>query len=68
VPTYGFGLIGILALLGAAAMLFTASYPRSIFDFVIGLNRWCFRVLAYVMLLTDEYPPFRLDMGALEPA
>jgi hypothetical protein len=67
-PTYGLGLIGILALVGAVAMLFTASYPRSIFDFVIGLNRWCFRVLAYVMLLTDEYPPFRLDMGALEPA
>ena len=46
----------------------TGKYPRALYDFVMGLNRWCFRVLAYVMLLTDQYPPFRLDNGGPDPA
>ena len=64
----GFGLIGILAVIAAAIMLFQGRYPRQLFDLVMGLNRWCYRVLAYVMLMTDVYPPFRLDTGGAEPS
>ena len=33
----------------------------------MGLNRWLYRVVAYVTLMTDTYPPFRLDQGGQEP-
>jgi hypothetical protein len=43
------------------AILFTGRFPRSFFDFVVGVARWGLRVSAYALLLvTDVYPPFSL--------
>jgi hypothetical protein len=63
----GFGLIGLLVLIAAIALLFRGTHIRSLFDLIVGLNRWVFRVTAYTFLLTDVYPPFRLDQGEVEP-
>jgi hypothetical protein len=55
--------IGVLVAVIIAwfAVVFTGIYPRGLFDFVVGVSRWQNRVTAYAFILvTDQYPPFRL--------
>jgi hypothetical protein len=65
--SWGGGLVGLLVLIAGFALLFTGRYPRGLFDLVVGLDRWAFRVLGYASLMTDAYPPFRLDQGGSDP-
>jgi hypothetical protein len=63
----GGGLVGLLVIIAAIALLFTGRYPDSLYRFIMGMDRWSLRVAAYAGLMTDTYPPFRLDQGGTDP-
>ncbi len=54
---------GVIGFIAFFAILFTKRYPRGLFDFVVNVNRWGANVMAYEMLLRDEYPPFSWEPG-----
>jgi hypothetical protein len=61
------GVIGACVLIAAIALLFTTRYPTGLYDLVVGINRWSYRLVVYVALMTDQYPPLRLDQGGDDP-
>ena len=61
------GLLVLLVLIAAIVLLFTTRYPKPIYALVVGIDRWSLRVAAYAALMTDAYPPFRLDQGGTDP-
>jgi hypothetical protein len=53
----------VVAVIAWFAILFTGNYPKGLFDFVVGVMRWQLRVMAYALILvTDKYPPFSLEV------
>jgi Domain of unknown function (DUF4389) len=61
------GLVGVAVLIAGIALLFTGRYPHGLYDLLLGVARWMLRTIAYIALLTEAYPPFRLDQGGREP-
>ena len=60
---YFFVVIGAMFVAFAAffAVLFTAKYPRGMWDYMVGVQRWGLRLNAYAYFATDKYPPFTLQ-------
>ena len=53
--------LAVVTLIAFFAILFTGKYPKGMHDFAVGVIRWYTRVISYVLLLHDEYPPFTLQ-------
>lgn len=54
----------LIVLIYGFGLLFTGTNPPGLFDLLMGIFRWRYRVAVYASLMRDEYPPFRLDQGA----
>jgi hypothetical protein len=65
--TASISLLSLLVCIAAIILLFTGVYRLGIFDLLMGINRWTVRTITYAALMSDKYPPFRLDQGPLDP-
>lgn len=54
---YGIGAV-LAEIIAWFAVLFTGRFPKDLFEFIVGYKRWEMRVRAYMLFLTDQYPPF----------
>lgn len=59
-------LLQVLCVISAVRLLARGTVSQDMFDLLMGMVRWRYRVAVYVSLMTDEYPPFRLDLGSSE--
>ena len=66
-PIGGYSVLNLLVVIAGFFLLITGRYPRAMFDLLLGINVWLYRVLVYVALMRDEYPPFRLEQVQYEP-
>ncbi|MCV7065096.1 DUF4389 domain-containing protein [Mycolicibacterium farcinogenes] len=57
-------LLQVLCVISAVRLLARGTISQEMFDLLMGIVRWRYRVAVYVSLMTDEYPPFRMDLGA----
>ncbi len=57
-------LLQVACVIAAVSLLCTGTTPRGIFDLLMGIVRWRYRVAVYVSLMRDEYPPFQMDLGS----
>ncbi len=58
------GWIGVLVWLWAAlSVLINERVGPRAFDYLVGLQRWSLRLLAYQASLVEEYPPFSFNEG-----
>lgn len=57
-------LLQVLCVISAVRLLARGTISQAMFDFLMGMVRWRYRVAVYVSLMSDEYPPFRMDLGA----
>jgi hypothetical protein len=55
------GLIVVLVFFAGVVLLVKSRYPQSLYELILGMDRWAARVVVYAALMRDEYPPFRLD-------
>jgi hypothetical protein len=53
--------VAVCVLIGFFAVLFTGAWPEGLRGFIVKVMGWNVRLMAYMYLLTDEYPPFSLD-------
>lgn len=60
-------LSGLATVITWFAILITGEYPRTLFDFNVGVLRWSTRVSIYVLLMSDVYPPFMLESTYVPP-
>lgn len=56
----------VLCVVSAVRLSARGTVSQSMFDLLMGMVRWRYRVAVYVSLMSDEYPPFRMDLGSRE--